>query len=293
MRHLGRATAALAVTACALAAIAAPAMGADEFTANEFGKVFTKNSPGKIKAVGDTAGPALEEEVQKFKLGAFKLQCPGARAKLKDEESGKPAVGAKATGTVTEEAFETLTVPVKFSQCESEIKNGTGPGDITWLPVKFRTTLVFVYHAKKWVDVGSEAVEEEGPGEVTIRRAEEPVVITLKPGQCTLEIPEQTLPNNAEVKEEDKTFKEVTFDNVTSTPPEKEWKLFPEIEPGEGHIQHSLAIHNELKKITVDYVAPGQCAEEPTEFEKEETKTGTIDGTLLTKVVKGNLEWHE
>lgn len=125
MRHLRKATAAFALSACALAIAASPAL-AHEFAASHIGR---------------TGGKGVGE--QKFKLGPFNITC----------------TQTKVSGDIPENPSNTLFSSLHYKGCTTAASIGHEP--IT-LKTTFRTPLDVEYHANGFVEVGSEAEEVEG-----------------------------------------------------------------------------------------------------------------------------------
>ena len=159
MRHVSRATAALALTACAFAISAAPALAHE----------FISTPLGKTKVVG------LGEQV--FKLGPFTIKCDKAKSTV-------------AGNQTTESPSNTFFAQVKFTKCVTEAKVGSEP--IT-LKTRFITPMAFEYHANGFAMIGEEVEEMLGPVRI-VGGSIEIHVATIK---CDVIIEEQTVPGRA------------------------------------------------------------------------------------------------
>jgi hypothetical protein len=266
----------LAVAVGTLGASAAPALAASassNFIANIPRKTISPEQPAK------TSGKT--EETQTFKFNNVKIVCQVFKAGPPGYT--KEAPSALTKGKVEEEVGTTLEVSIHVQKCGRIIRDVPAePNEDEYVPARFKGKITIVYHVNGFGEALGNGEGEEleyGQGRsATIR--ETAATFKIAPAkQCTVIIPEQTVPVKA-VKHPEEEFSSVTYSNVF-TPTERRGFVNNEKE--------SLEISNTFKGLKYQFGEETQCGED----EKSDQGSGSYEGNLNLEIPNGNLGLEE
>jgi len=262
-----RATFGLVAMVCIFAVMAVPALAA-EFTASRLPTPCSEAEPCRTKGHGIGEPDELHPEyTQKFKIGAFTIECKKAISYAK----------TAAEGAFTSGSSSTFSTEVKFAECLTEAKFGTFTGGIK-TAFNGGKAVKFIYHTNGFAEVGYEEAVQIGGVSTTFK---------ISGRICTISLPAQTIPIKAE-KEPTGEFSAATYSNEEVEAPEKLIKRFP------SGFQTKMVIANAFKGISFEYEG-GQCLGEGGFEEEAKTtsgKSGSYFGGLEEEVAGGNLSFQ-
>jgi len=188
MRRL-RSIVGLAVAVCAFGALTAPAFAAKEklvfgkFAASIVGQSITPSNPAKVVENRED-----EAEVTSLRIGPYTFGVVNEKGEPNYEEPCKKS--PKVTGKVFEESSSSLLTEVQFRQC---VSSNTGGGLTPWKATGFKLAIRF--QSNESAQVGN----TEGGLEIVKTAVEK---IKGVDSQCLIEIPQQFVPGQAELKGE-------------------------------------------------------------------------------------------
>jgi hypothetical protein len=261
-----RATLGLVAMVCIFAVMAVPALAA-EFAASRLPAACSEAEPCRTKGHGigepDELHPGY---TQKFKIGAFTIECKKAVSFAK----------TAAEGAFTSGSSSTFSTEIKFAECLTEAKFSTFTGGIR-TSFNGGKAVKFIYHTNGFAEFGyEEAVQISGVS----------TSFKIGSGICTISLPAQTIPVKAE-KEPTGAFSAATYSNEEVAAPEKLIKRFP------SGFQTRMVIANAFKAMKFEYEG-GQCVGEGGFEEEAKTTSGksaSYTGGLEEEVAGGNLSF--
>jgi hypothetical protein len=276
MRHIKMACG-LAVAVGTLGASVAPALAASA-SSN-----FIASIPHRTISPEHTAKTSGKtEESQTFKFNNVKIVCQVFKAgSLQYTKEGPAALTA---GVVSEELSTTLEVTIHFQKCGRIIRDVPAePKEDEYVPANFKGKVTIIYHVNGFGEILGNGEGEEleyGKGKnATIR--ETAATFKIAPAkQCTVIIPEQTVPIKA-IKHPEEEFSAATYSNVFT----------PTVRRGfVNNEKESLEISNAFKGLTYHFAEETQCGED----EKSNQGTnGSYTGNLNLEIPTGNLGLEE
>lgn len=277
-------TAGAVVVACALAAtFAAPSFAAEK-TPMAFGKFHAK-------IVGQTISPSNPGLTKgTFYIGELKIGPYTFTGEKKYNGDGELQYGpactktVKSKGEVTEEVSETFEQDLFFKNCIGYRKLGGGLEE----QVIASFTLGIVFHSNGSAELTEPSVTIHG----------ESLVVKAKKSYCVVEVPEQTVPLQAEAHPE-KEYEAATYSNEEETLEGGKAKRY------EGGVEKKLDIETLFKKIEADvktspqcpYIREGKGEGDEGLYNKEtgevEYKTGILEGEIEEITLKKGSVWFE
>lgn len=261
MRHIRVACGVVAAVG-AFCVAAVPAFAEESFVANIPGKTISPEKPAK--ATGKS------EEPQVFKFGPkFTFKCQQSPFP-ENREVGKTVV---ANATVEHETSSELEVGLKFQKCG---RYATGMTE-EFTPATIKGKLTVIYHINGFVHLEANEEGEEFEYDKGVEVLATALTIKVPAAkQCTIIIPEQTIPLKA-VKHPEEQFSAAVYSNEF-TPTGKKGFVNGEKE--------SLIIANEFKKMKYRFAEETQCGvEQP----HEEGTEGSYTGGEELSIATGNL----